>query len=269
MYLTSIEKITKYDVIPTMNNPIRVHVSDMEYYICKYNRHSARAYRLYKEYLIAAFLPIWGFYNSIYSPIQIQEKHLDESLGIDRRYFLQPCFGSQVIPNSNEIDKHNTSTISKSKNKAELKDHLLKLSFFDNWICNEDRSHNNYNILYIVESGRYKLYPIDHEACFNHQELKGQLTPITLEDSLIYSELFQKLFKSTELRSVKKIQNLREFSYLCTLKCKELTPEILSLMPPEWGIDLIQEEDFLNQFLFSDEWFEASWHNFIQLIQLS
>ena len=268
MYLSSIEIITQDHIIRTMNEPIRVYASDMENYICKYNKRSQVAYRLYKEYLIGSYLALWDFYTTPIQIIQVLDKHLDARLGIDRRFFSQPCFGTRVIESANEIDKHNAGAVLFSKNKKELKSHLLKLSFFDIWTCNEDRSHNNYNILYIVENGRYKLFPIDHEACFNHRELREPLVPITLEDSLIYSELFHLVFKKTELNSPMKINPLKDFYYLYTLECRKLTPTILNSLPSEWGIDTSQEQDLLNRFFLSDEWFEESWYNFVGLISL-
>lgn len=268
MPLTSIESISNIDIIHTMNKPIRVHANDLDYYICKYNRISGCAYRLYKEFLIASFLPIWGFNHERFEIINIQEKHLEENLGIDKRYFKMPCFGSKVIENSNEFDKHNTSAILSSKNKKYVKLHLLKLCFFDNWICNEDRSHNNYNILYNVVNGTYNLFPIDHEACFNHQELKGELHPITLEDSLIYSELFHNLFNRKELTNVNTFASLKKECYFCASSCAKESNHILSQIPPEWGINIAFEQENLTKFLYSDEWFNKSWNNFIELIQL-
>ncbi|SFE39909.1 hypothetical protein SAMN05518672_1061 [Chitinophaga sp. CF118] len=106
MLLHSIETLDPDNIIDTMNRPIVVNSSDMNLYFCKYNRLAARAYRLYKEYLIASFLPIWGFNSNPINLIKINDEHIPSGLGIKRSCFESPCFGLQMIESSNELDKH-------------------------------------------------------------------------------------------------------------------------------------------------------------------
>jgi hypothetical protein len=222
---------------------------------------------LYKEYLIASFLPVWDFKSSPINLIKVSSDHIPSDLGISKNCFKSPCFGLQKVDSSNELDKHNTGLLNRRHLSYCFKDDFLKLSFFDIWVANEDRSHNNYNLLLAIRDGFYELYPIDHEACFNHGELASGLTPITYEESLIYSEAFNMLFKKGDFTR-SSIAALRDKYYVCVEGCKDSVDRILNEIPPEWGIDVKQEKQILDTFLFNDVWFHEAWTTFQSYIQL-
>jgi hypothetical protein len=258
--LYSIESLDPANIVETMNRPVLVHASDMEYYYCKYNRLTTRAYRLYKEFLIAAFLPYWSFNAAPVNSIQVKDEHISAELGINRNHFAYPCFGLQKVPHSTELDKHNIALLTKRLSPG-FKDDFLRLSFFDIWAANEDRSHNNYNILLSGSQNGYRLYPIDHEACFNHSDNPNRLIPITYEESLIYSEAFARLFHPAG-QVYNTLAGLRGKSYLCKQACRADIDVILAAIPSQWKIDIQSEKKALAGFLFSDEWFDAAWETF-------
>jgi len=253
-----------------MNRPVWVLASDIEYYVCKYNRISPVAYRLYKEYLGASFSKRFELSVPDTAFVQVDKEHLSDGLGIHKKHFIQPCFGSKQLPNSNEVDKHNIGQLARAANRKKLRHDLLRISFFDIWLANEDRSHNNYNLLFTVENGLYHLHVIDHEACFNHGEFpEAQLTAITYEESLIYSDLYVALFSGKRFLKTIKIDALKEYYYICMQNCKKALPEILSIIPPQWNINIPGERHKLETYLLTDEWFEEAWKNFIQFLQLA
>jgi hypothetical protein len=251
-----------------MSQPILVHGSDLHFHYCKYNRSTGPAYRLYKEWLIASFIPVWGFYSSAVQLIQVQPEHLPDNLGIKKVCFDMPCFALQQAPPAcTELDKQTVEILLPGLISPTLKDDFLRLCFFDIWVANEDRNHNNYNIILVSEKERYRLFPIDHEACFNHGELRGPLTPITFEESLIYSAAFAKLYKAQDLRSGM-LDKSRNQYYIYMGAAREKLLQILHGLPNEWQIDIVAEQEILARFLFDDTWFNQAWETFLDYIRL-
>lgn len=245
-----------------MNQPVLVYADDMNYYYCKYNRLSYRAYRLYKEFLIASFLPFWDFLTTHIGIVKVKPEHLPPDLGISKNNFEMPCFGSRQIKRASEFDQLFRQMQNLDKLSNRFKDDFLKLCFFDIWVANEDRSHNNYNLLVTDKSGQYDLYPIDHEACFNHGELINPIIPITYEESLICSDAFYKLFRPIELTSHEEVLNLKQKYYLCAQRCKKAVMQILEEIPEQWNIHKDVEFDNLMKYLFSESWFSNAWSVF-------
>lgn len=253
-----------------MNKPVIVLTNDIEYYICKYNRISTVAYRLYKEYMGAVFATRFGLSVPEIALVQVAQENLTDDLGISKKHFTQPCFGSKQLTGCSEVDKHSIVQLGKATNRNQLRNDLLRISFFDIWIANEDRSHNNYNLLFTVENGLYHLYVIDHEACFNHGEFpEAALTPISFEESLIYSDLYTALFSGRRFLKSIKMDGLKENYYLCMQRCRKDLPEILSDVPSKWNINISGETQKLETYLLTDEWFNEAWNNFIQFLQLT
>lgn len=263
----SIEALDRANIIDTQNRPIIVHGSDLNFYYCKYHNLVGTAHRLFKEYLIACFLDCWQFNHAPFSLIEVRPEHVPIDLTIPRNRFDVPCFGLQKLENVFDLNKVTEDILANSKNKKALKADVLKLAFFDIWTCNEDRHINNYNILYRLADGEYIVYPIDHEACFNSQNLENGLFQITYEDSLIYSSFFSKLFKASDFSNKERIENLKDSFYLCTQNCRQNVNAYLQNIPAGWNVNLVAKEAELNQFLLNDEWFEECWHTFLEFLQ--
>ncbi|WEK36022.1 MAG: hypothetical protein P0Y53_00790 [Candidatus Pseudobacter hemicellulosilyticus] len=243
-----------------------VHASDLNFYYCKYHGHVGAAHKLFKEYLIASFLECWEFRRVPIGLIQVLPEHIPQNLGIVRKSFDVPSFGLQEIQGVADLSKINEDVLVNARPKRELKNDLLKLAFFDIWTCNEDRSSGNYNILYKHVDGEYVIYPIDHEACFNHGNFERGLTPITYEDNLIYSTLFYKLFHKGELKNKDNLEGLKERFYLYSRNCGKKVGKILQEIPQSWDINIVKKEGELKQFLLNDDWFEICWNSFIEFL---
>lgn len=109
--------------------------------------------------------------------------------------FDYPCFGSKFLKDAimldNFLSKADTKTIRKIKNQTDL----LKLSFFDIWVSNEDRNHNNYNIVINPETDGYYFYAIDNESIFNNGFWKKIIWSYK-NDNLLFTDVVTKIFKN-------------------------------------------------------------------------
>jgi hypothetical protein len=266
--LQSIERLDKANIIETQNRPIIVHASDFNFYYCKYHSHIGAANRLFKEFLIACFLNCWEFNQSPFCLLEVLQDHILYDLTITRRSFDVPCFGLQTIENSFDLNKVTEDILVKAQRKTSIKQDLLKLAFFDIWVGNEDRHVGNYNVLYKYLDNSYVLYPIDHEACFNHQNFERGLISIDYENSLIYSSLFSKLFYNRDFSKKQRLDNLKQSFYLWASSCKQNLNNYLKDIPLGWNIDIAKKEEELSLYLLNDQWFENCWGTYLEFIQL-
>jgi hypothetical protein len=62
---------------------------------------------------------------------------------------------------------------------------FLMIALFDIWISNEDRTENNFNLLY--DADRKLFVPIDHTSIFNGNNLDKGPEQITINESIINS----------------------------------------------------------------------------------
>ena len=265
--MQSIEFLDKENIIDTQNKPIIVHASDQNYYYCKYHNGTGAAYRLFKEYLISCFTIYWGLNQTDVKFIEVQPEHVPINLGIPKRCFTAPCFGSKKILDAVMLSKMYEDVLLKSKGRQNIKKDIFTISFFDMIFANEDRHMNNYNILFSQASNEYLLYPIDHEACFNHGNIDKNMVALTYEDTLIYSDIFNKLFNNTELKDKVTLAQAKDKYYLCYRNCINKIEEIVALTPKAWQIDINQMTGRLKSFL-TDEWFNECWREFLMLLQL-
>lgn len=265
--LTSIEALEPANIIQTQNKPVRVHASDLNFYYCKYHNNVGAAHRLFKELVVASFL---SYYELNFAPVQLVKvlpEHVPLDLGIPINRFNTTCFGSQIINGAEDLNKVTEELLVNSRNRGKLKSDLLRLAFFDIWTCNEDRHTGNYNLLITYQNNQYELIPIDHEACFNHQNLERGLVSIDYESNLIYTTLFSKLYKPEEFRNDAHLVELKQTLYLCSQNCKANIKEILQNIPPDWNFDISVKVQELNQYLLNDAWFEECWQTFLEFLQ--
>lgn len=263
-YKTSISPIS--EVIATNGSmPVRVLCDDFEFYIGKYVEGIPPS-KLFNEYVCACFAESWNLRIPFFTFIHISTIHIPNEIltnRIQRRYFDTTCFGSRVLPNAQEVTPLTTFN-EKETLKANKKD-LLKIALFDIWLCNEDRNHNNYNLLYKLEQEQLNWYVIDHVNCFNTGNYYRDLVEITQEDSLISSDVCIRLLKGNK-KLKETVEEIRKEFYLCVKKCAANLPLILENLPEDWQIPKQQKES-LNR-LFSDRWIEKSVRTFEQYIQL-
>jgi hypothetical protein len=265
-YLQSIEPLDKANIIVTQNRPIIVHASDQNYYYCKYHNGHGVAYRLFKEFLVGSFLSFWELNHADVNFIEVLDEHIPIDLGIPKRCFLTPCFGSKKIIDCAELTKFTEDVLLKRKGRQNIKSDILRITFFDLIFTNEDRHLNNYNILYTQINNEYQLYPIDHEACFNQQNFDKEIYCLSYEDTLIYSPIFNKLFSNSEFNDKDRLDQIRDNYYLCYRRSIDNIEAILASVPESWQVNIEDARIKLERIL-TDDWFQECWREFLKYIQ--
>lgn len=253
------EKIYK-----TAGNPLLVLCNDYQNYVCKHSAHSSK---LINEIVGSFFARCWELRTPEICLINVQQDHIPRHLqGIN---FKKPCFGSKYIASSTVI---NASTLPMFddpvfKRKLANKEDFLMIALFDIWLSNEDRNHNNSNLMLdVTNPGKIYFTIFDHDSIFNSNSLHRGVFQINDFDSLIYSELANKLFsKSPALVNV--VDNLVEKFYLCVQFCKENIDDLLNLIPSEWNIDRDYYKNQLLNSIFKTQWLEDCENNFRTIIQ--
>jgi hypothetical protein len=239
--LNSITEISR--VLNTSgSNPVVVMVEGFDEYVCKYSANTP-AKKLLIEYLGFSFAQIWGIPIPDAAFVNISQDHIpDAKLAsfLNRRSFEIPTFGSRYRAGSKEIDQtvisswlSKPSQLKKIKNKEDL----LKIGLFDIWLANEDRCHNNSNLMVASEPDGMKLIAIDHEKCFNSGVIDPAYTiyQINAYDSILNFDLVPLFYKqNSELERITE-ELLNEFPVFVA-NCQARLAPILQLIPAEWRI---------------------------------
>jgi len=153
-------------------------------------------------------------------------------------------------------------------NKFSNKEDFLKIALFDIWLANEDRRHNNFNLLVKFDENNIKFfYAIDHVDILNTSSaLRYGITALTEEETIINTELAKILF--SRIRGLPLIiESLVEKMYLCTIDCRNKIDEIFTLIPDSWLIDKEDYKEKIITNIFSDTWKKSCENNFRSFIQ--
>lgn len=150
------------------------------------------------------------------------------------------------------------------KSKA-LEPQLMRLLLFDLWISNEDRN-SNYNLLLNLRNEKGFVL-IDHEMAFNTcNALKNGLAPVTVEDTLVNTLLFEKVFsnfKTLPKLITSTMDESRNWNKLIYPKIETWLDEC----PSEWIIDKKLWIHFLQKDWLSDRWMQLVHENYVTLLQ--
>jgi hypothetical protein len=145
--LHTVEEIHK--LFPTSgSNPMLVTCNDLQDWVCKYDRASKN---LLNELIASKYAAIWNIKTPKTALIRVKKKHvpLDKYPNVPHHLLDKYCFGSLFLEGSKEIDL-SVIPLFKDKlfrNKISNDTDFLKISLFDIWLANEDRNHNNFNLL--------------------------------------------------------------------------------------------------------------------------
>ena len=265
--LNSIAELTTDDCLQTNGSkPLRVLCNDFNYYICKYFKGIGPAYSLFNEFIASRFLMISEIAAPEFSFVNISARHTGVT-NLPYSYFDIPCFGSKKMENVQEADSFFAEIAFSSAEYDNTRISFLDIALFDIWLSNEDRTQNNYNLLYDYVNRIF--LPIDHVQIFSGNNLDKEPALITFDESIINSMLFAKLF-SRILQS--NVQNLRsdtttKFQLNC-LRCHDNLPDIMQDLIPEWRLD----KEYLAarmSYLFTDEWIKGCINTFNEFLQIS
>jgi hypothetical protein len=250
------------------SRPLLVSCDDFNDWVCKYDQFPKY---LFNEVIASEFAKLWGINVPKTALIKVKNEHIpyDKYPGLQPAFFEKECFGSLYLKNTKEIDLSIVSLFREKsfRDKIHQKSDFLKIALFDLWLANEDRNHNNYNLLlHYAPDNMYFFYAIDHVNIFNSSFLNYGIAELTEDDSVIKTELAKLLFG--RIRKLTKIvDNLVENFYLCTQDCESNLDVILDLIPVSWAINRAEIKAKMQQHLFSDEWKKQCEVNFRMLVQ--
>lgn len=255
--LQSIQPITR--IISTNGSrPVEVLCNDSNYYICKYARFTP-ASRLFNEYIATCFLKIWNISTPDIAFINIEPAHVIE--GLPAFAFNKPCFGSKVVRDAQDVNRFTDAT---QLNHLQF----LEIALFDIWLSNEDRNHNNFNLLISNESeNNYQFYAIDHEYCFNTDTLERELNIISFDETIINTDLCKSLLEGIDITQWL-LFYVEDFFYKNVELCIKELDAILTQIPVAWGIDINLKKEHLTQKIFAEDWLKSSITAFKSYLQL-
>ncbi|MCH6199715.1 hypothetical protein MMU07_08995 [Aquiflexum sp. LQ15W] len=270
IFLDSIEEVSKrYETAGS--RPLRVLASDLEYYICKYPFHPNDP-KLLNEYLGFHFARLWDIKVPDLGIVKLKREHLPlETLGMQLSYqsIVKPLVGLKQIPDAIEIIDSISGGISKTDLKKYNRKDFLAIALFDIWLSNEDRNCGNMNLLVNMSNDVISPIAIDHEKIFNSGSLFGQISSLTYQDSLFYSNLFHMLFRSRNRKNLILFDEIGASLQNKSSICHDNLGSIVEGIPEEWGYEKDEIYDKLSGWLFSPSWIsevERTYREFISLM---
>lgn len=269
-HLVSIEEVTKrFDT--SGSRPLLVHASNLEDYICKYPYHPNDP-KLLNEYLAFHFARIWNIRIPDLALVQVSQEHLPQDMlgmGLSFISIQKPLVGSIQIPDVVEIIDMTSVGYSDSDLKKFNKSEFLKIALFDIWLSNEDRSCGNMNLLISQHEEVISPIAIDHEKIFNSGSPLSRLELIAYEDSLFYSNLFHRLFRSQKGKSLSLFEEIGASLQPYSSRCQRDLQSIIDSLPEEWGFDKDEIYSTLINGIFSEDWISKvgiAYEEFISLM---
>ncbi|MEN6510358.1 MAG: HipA family kinase [Chloroherpetonaceae bacterium] len=258
-YLHSISE--PYLVYESGKRPVLITTNTTKDYVCKHN--FGQLNTLFNEYIAVAFLSLWSVQIPKPCFITVSPDHINNfalANGLEPAWFRKSCFGSYHLHYGKELDDFfqflNSATLAKFK-----KEDFLKIALFDIWVANEDRNAGHTNLLINPEGDNLLFYPIDHELIFNSNSGR-ELYQINENDTILAHDLFKLLFRKRGVQHKEIIAELLiDFEFNIT-KCNENIDLILSKIPNDWGLDIVQKRKFLTNNIFSETWIKETKKNF-------
>ncbi len=265
--LQTIEEVHK--VFKTQgSSPLLVTCNDFRDWVCKYDKHPKY---LFNELIASEFAKLWRINTPETAFIKVKLEHIPNLRfpQLQLAWFEKECFGSLYLENSKEIDQSTIAMFQEKsfRKKISNKEDFLKIAFFDIWTANEDRNHNNFNLLlYASPENLNFFYAIDHVNIFNSSFLDYGIEDLTEDDSIIKTDLAKILFgKNRKLTDI--VNDLIENFYLCTEECQNNLEQILDLVPDSWKINKEEIRARIVRDLFSCEWKAQCESNFREFVQ--
>lgn len=253
--LVSIEKVSKR-FETSGSRPLLVHTSDLEDYVCKYPYYPNDS-KLLNEFLAFHFARLWNIRIPDLALVQVLKEHLPQDmLGMQLSYISiqQPLVGSRQITDVVEIFDKTAVGFSDADLKKFNKREFLKIALLDIWLSNEDRNCGNMNLLINQHEEVISPIAIDHEKIFNSRSPFSSIDLITYEDSLFYSNLFHRLFRSQKRKNLRLFEEIDASLQPYTSRCQRDLKSIIDSLPEEWGFDKNEIYRALIDGIFSEGW---------------
>lgn len=253
-FLHSIKAVEKQ--YETGDRPVLVACSDKCMYICKYMHTTGQAYKLAAEFVGAQLAEVWQIASPVCAFVWISEKHWE---GIFTSHnSAAPALGYRKINGSVDIT---TSTCQEIEQSKDIMRQLLQIALFDFWVANEDRTFNNMNLLYEVQTPR--LISIDYGGIFNTSTFEAPMSQLMETDTILYADIFRRLQPAAYAEElIESAKALKAYYDMCVRQSQERMIKILDALPKAWNVRNEVVENKTRQ-LFNPEWIESSWQNFI------
>lgn len=241
-------------VYQTGDRPILVLCSDGYHYICKYKQPGYSAYKLVNELVGGAFAKIWGI-STPSTSLVLNDPIIWDDAGISHDP-QAPLLGSRKMEDVCDLSEFNCDQVQLSKRSLSQ---LLRIALFDLWVANEDRTCNNYNLLYDLRL--WNIVSIDYGGIFNSGILNGSIYQLNREDSIVSSDLYCRL-KPAGFESV--VNLLHTHYSLSVSRCKGMLQSVLNSIPEEWIVDRRVIKNKTDE-LFAVDWIEDTWNNLLSI----
>ena len=138
---------------------------------------------------------------------------------------------------------------------------VWQIALFDFWVANEDRTFNNMNLLYEVQTPR--LRSIDYGGIFNTSTFEAPMSQLMETDTILYADIFKRLQPAAYAEElIESAKALKAYYDMCVRQSQERMIKILDALPKEWNVRNEVVENKTRQ-LFNPEWIENSWQSFI------
>ncbi|MBO4923265.1 MAG: hypothetical protein J5382_03975 [Bacteroidales bacterium] len=241
----------------TGDRPVLVLCADGNHYICKFKQPGLPANKLVNELIGSVFAKCWGITTPAIALIG-NDPIIWEKMGISHD-LSAPLLGSRKMDNVIDLSEINCSQVPVSRSALSQ---LLRIALFDLWITNEDRTCNNYNLLYDLRQNN--IVSIDYGGVFNSGTMERPLYQLNESDSIISSDLFDRL----KFSGLEKECSSMYLRFLVTLhKCSSIVPNIIDSIPEEWIINRSLVIDKIKE-LFNPYWVTATWDNFREITSI-
>ena len=244
-------------IYQTGDRPVIILCADGYHYICKYKVPGISSYKLFYEFLGTVFAHSWGIsvppsaFIKNNTSIWIGE---GGSLSHDP---VAPLFGSRRLESVFDLSEFTAESIMRSNLSLSQ---LLTISLFDIWLANEDRTCNNYNLLYNLASDT--IVSIDYGGIFNSNVLDRPLFGLNVSDSILSSSLFN-LLRDYDLSLA--ISSLHNSFDKHVNSCFFSVTHLINSIPAEWGIDTVAVHKKLDE-LFDKNWINSCWTTLLHII---
>tara|TARA_R110001592_G_scaffold74778_2_gene226832 strand:- start:2091 stop:2912 length:822 start_codon:yes stop_codon:yes gene_type:complete len=254
---------------PTGEIPVIVQCTDLLTWVCKHCKGNIKTQL--NELLGSSFASEWNLKTPEPCIITVDPNLVPKKIipPIQPIFFQYPCFASLHNSDYLVIDETIIPQLNDAgfRSQIERKNDFLKICLFDIWLCNEDRCHNNTNlILDQTIKGKFRFTVFDHGALFNTSNLSREIALITEEDSLISSDFASALFRSKHKMPEITSEVVKDF-YFCVSQCQNNLEQIFDNIPSEWSVNKEQLAVLLNKSIFTSEWLKQCEAQFRFLIQ--
>lgn len=256
------------DAWDTGMRPILVVGDDLRAYVAKHGGGQRVCSRLVNELLAHHFARIWGLPVLEAALMHVAPDHVGRFVASGRQpaYFKTTCWSTVFRRDSVELNQFLRTTNAHERRHYANKQDLLRIALFDIWLANEDRTQNNPNILVTADPEGSTFRVMDHEAIFGTNVLEKPLPLLTMEDSLLAHSVLPALLGASFSRDGNLVAHAVQDAYLWMHNCEQRTDEVLSRLPADWGIDVANLRQRLQDRLFDPQHFSAVLDHFHALL---